>query len=118
MNYTLKISVKGRPMYYKENKLVSKNDIPQVVLNNILPGEPYDYVLEGPQEIVKECLFCGAFSNLTRMVNGKVIVLCDSHFYSESLGKIVQKVRELENVQESRQDREEVPRQQVSAQEA
>lgn len=97
MTYTLKISKKDRPMYYRENKLVSKKDIPPVVLANLQPGVPYSHVVEGPQEIPKNCLFCGAPSKLVRLVNNKVLALCHDHFYSETVGKIAQKMKELEN---------------------
>lgn len=96
MNYTLKISKKGRDMYYKDNKLCSKDSIPPVVLGNLQPGIPYEYVIEGPKVNDKKCIFCGMHSNLTRMVNGEVVALCEEHFYSESLGRVAQKVREVE----------------------
>lgn len=97
MRYIYKLSKKGLPMYYKDGKLCSKDSIPTIVLENIKVNEPYEYEVEMPKEIVKECIFCGKSSNLTRMINANVVVLCKEHFYSENIGKIAQKLREKQN---------------------
>lgn len=83
-------------MFYKENKLVSRNDIPQVVLSNLKDGIPYEYKLEPPQEVSKTCLICDAPAKLTRIVNMKVLALCHDHYYSETIGKLAQAIREKE----------------------
>lgn len=101
MSYILKMSKRDKPMYYRDNRLISVRDIPQVVLSQLQPGIPFDYKVEPPQEIPKDCLFCGAPAKLTRIVNGYVVVLCHDHFYSETIGRIAQKLREKEIDKES-----------------
>lgn len=97
MRYTKKTSIKGREMYYKENKLISVREIPQVVLNNMVEGTPYEYVIEGPQVIDKNCIFCGMYSNLQRLVSGKIVSICEEHYYSKNMGQTAQRMKELQN---------------------
>lgn len=84
-------------MYYKENKLISVREIPQVVLNNMVEGVPYDYVIEGPQVVDKHCIFCEMYSNLQRLINGRIVVVCEEHYYSKNIGQTAQRMRELQN---------------------
>lgn len=46
----------------------------------------------------KACIFCGMHSNLQRSVNGKVVALCEQHFYSTNIGQVAQQIREKETV--------------------
>lgn len=101
MFYTKKVSIKGRGMFYKENRLISIKDVPSVVLANMQAGVPYEYIVEGPQVIEKNCLFCGLYTNMSRLVDNKIVPICEEHYYSNSLGKVVQRLRERELVHES-----------------
>ena len=52
-------------------------------------------VPEEPIKILdKSCIFCKTHSNLTRMVNMQTVVICEKHYYSETVGKIAQKLNE------------------------
>ena len=80
-------------MYYRDNKLCSKRDIPRVVLDNMVEREPYEYIVEAPQEIAKVCLFCGTYGKFQRLVNNKVVVLCEEHYYGKNVGTIAAEIR-------------------------
>ena len=75
--------------YTKDNRLVKKADVPEEELRRLAPR---------PEPVMpdKQCLFCGEFAKYPRVVNLRTIYLCDNHYYSETLGKIAQRIREIE----------------------
>lgn len=83
--------------YRKDGKLFSPKNIPvnilQVLENNAIFDE------EAPEIIAqsRQCIFCGAYSKYSRLLDSQSIALCDEHYYSESLGKVAQKVREIKD---------------------
>lgn len=89
--------VRGETRYMRDGKFVKKSAVPMEIRelneeNPVKENEPFKL----PE---KRCVFCGEFSNWTRLINGQSIVLCESHYYSETVGKVAQKVRERENAQ-------------------
>lgn len=88
MKYTLKISKKNQPMYYKDSKLCSKKDIPELVLRNLRENEPYEYERQEVKAPSKECIFCGEFAKYQRFINLQSVALCEEHVYSKTTGQI------------------------------
>lgn len=82
------------PRYMKDGKFVKKVDIPADILvkldvgmQEITPEEP---------KTEKVCAICGQFGKMEKFLNGKAIVLCEDHYYSNTTGKLVQLIREKE----------------------
>ena len=81
--------------YMKDGKFISKASLPpevytQLKVDQITTDEELNPIID------KTCIFCGIYSNLSRLLNGQTIYLCDGHYYSESTGKTVQRMREYD----------------------
>lgn len=81
--------------YMRDGKFTSVKEVPEGLLAVMEPGKEYTMadIYTGPP--VKECLFCGATAKLTRAVNMQTVYLCDEHYYSENVGKIAGRLKEL-----------------------
>lgn len=79
--------------YMRDGKLVKKAEVPDNILNN----ESETFEEETIQKVEKKCIFCGAHSNLQRFVNMQTVVVCDEHYYSETMGRVAQKLKETQN---------------------
>ena len=81
--------------YMKDGKFIAKDKVPEDVRIKLDRGELNVPVEEAPPVVrEKECIFCGAHTNLTRMVNLQTVALCEEHYYSETIGKVAQKLNE------------------------
>lgn len=97
--YKLITSIKG-DRYLKDGKLVGKDKIPgfihkRLVLNQEISDEKVPFTIP-----VKQCIFCDAYTKHCRVVNAQTIYVCEQHYYSESVGKTVQQLREREQAYE------------------
>ena len=45
----------------------------------------------------KSCIFCGQPAKYQRFVQLRTIPICEEHYYSETVGKIAEKLREKSN---------------------
>ena len=86
--YKIVEGAKGK-RYMKDGRFIKASDVPEEELKRLELNIPD--TIEGDN---KKCIFCGMYSNLPRTVNGRTIYLCNEHFYSETIGKIAQKIRE------------------------
>lgn len=81
----------------KDNKMIAKKNIPANIwskLENMKIGESISddgIELTAP---IKSCIFCGEDAKLARTINAQTIYLCDEHYYSKTVGQIVQHIRE------------------------
>lgn len=94
------IQTNGRGIrYLKDKKFIKKADIPADILAKIEMGKDTPDEAENLNPDNKRCLFCGMGGcKYNRLISAQIVYLCDNHFYSENMGKIAQKVRELEGV--------------------
>lgn len=86
--------------YMKDGKLVAKASLPpeiftQLEVDKIVTDEELTPVVD------KTCIFCGMGSHLYRLVHNQTVYICDVHYYSESIGKIAQRMREREEEKQS-----------------
>lgn len=91
------IKAKNGIRYMKDGKFVSKATIPAniyVELEGKEPGNVVDDTDVKPEAPVKECIFCGKVTKLSRFLNMQTIPLCEEHYYSETTGRVVQKYKE------------------------
>ncbi len=82
--------------YFKDKRFIKKTDIPAEILEKLEIGK--DIPDEGEQlnSDAKLCLFCGVGCKLTRLVNNKVVYLCEEHYYDKNVGQIAQRVNQLQ----------------------
>ena len=102
MNYKYKRIINPRnnqPVYRYGPRIVKRESIPADILEVLDVEGSYDEV-ERTVKPPKVCMICKNFGKMTRMVNLKVVVLCEEHYYSMNMGKIVQHLREKEHVGE------------------
>ena len=86
------ISGKKGDRYLKNGRFVKRDLVPVEILAKL--PELGSVEIHPPKE-EKTCIFCGQFAKYSRFVNLKAISLCEEHYYSMSLGKVVHKAREL-----------------------
>jgi len=91
--YKVVTSPKGK-RYLKDGRFIKFADVPDNILSQL---RDHSTAEEEPEVHVKKCIFCGAFGRYTRFVNLQTIELCEEHYYSESVGKIVHKLKETQN---------------------
>lgn len=77
-----KLETKKGVRWLKDGKLISVKNVPQEELDKC-DKAVFDE---------KHCLFCGVPAKLTRYLNMQTVVLCEQHYYSETLGKIAQEL--------------------------
>lgn len=75
--------------YTKDKRFIKKSEVPADILAKMQLGKD----VSTDRTFNKECLFCGEPAKLTRVVNAKVVYLCDSDFYSNNIGKIAEELR-------------------------
>jgi hypothetical protein len=95
MTYKVIKGPKGGKRYMKDARFISAKDIPPDELIKL--NLDMENVGEPIEPVSKECIFCGAFANRPRLYNQQAIPLCEAHYYSETMGKIAQRVRETAN---------------------
>lgn len=81
--------VRGKPRYMRDGKLIKASEVPEDEIER-MKGNVITQPEASPP---KSCLFCGAPARLTRYVNQRVVYICDDHYYTETIGKIAQKLR-------------------------
>jgi hypothetical protein len=96
-----RVDAKGGYRYLKDGKFISINKVPIDVLESFTAEDNKQEKMVTQEAFVnngltpKSCVFCGAFTNMARYVNSQTISICEEHYYSESIGKIVKRVKEL-----------------------
>lgn len=90
----------------RSRRFISKDNVPPVIMSKFNQGEndvdDVDLNLNAPST---DCLFCGTPDcKLSRMMNSQTIYLCDEHYYSENMGHIAQKLREVNDESEVKQE--------------
>lgn len=93
MSYRAITGPRGTRYLYK-GKLIKTADVPADIMEQLKDHASAEVATE-PQP--KACIFCGAYGRFTRFVNLQTIYLCEEHYYSESIGKIVHKLKESED---------------------
>lgn len=74
--------------YTKDARFIKKDNINPHVLEKL---ETEDEVSDQG----RYCLFCGKPTTWTRLYNSTLIYLCKKHYHEVSLGKIAEKLRNL-----------------------
>lgn len=92
--------VKGRKgiRYMKDKKFISVKDVPEDILQSLTEDNVVGEAGVKPTPNSKPCIFCGKWGNKETFVNGKTIVRCTEHYQTETVGRCVQRLRELEGV--------------------
>lgn len=90
-----RFEVPGRGWRYQaDGSLISVKKVPPEEIARLEAESPTPVAPEvetGP----KTCIFCGVETKISRLINQQSIALCEDHYYSESTGRVVQKLREV-----------------------
>ena len=87
----------GTVRYRLNNRFIAKTKVPVDIIELLETEKTVGETAPTTTENFKPCLFCGQHGKYTRSVNMQTVVLCEEHYYSETIGKIVQHLREKEN---------------------
>ncbi len=83
--------------YLKDKKFVSAKNIPAGILSQLKPGEELDDQGIFQEVANKSCVFCGSENcKMTRMIDTKIVYLCQDHYYSTNIGQIAQRLKVLQ----------------------
>ncbi len=87
--------VRGRHgnRYMKDGRFVAKANLPADVLQELgidIPTPEATFTERDP----KKCIFCGAYTNWSRLVNLQTVAVCENDYYAYSIGKIAQKLNQ------------------------
>lgn len=83
------INSKHGNRYMKDNRFIKADDVPQEIKDKL---ETKTAAAEAPS---KTCIFCGEAATESRFIQLQTIALCNDHFYSRTVGQIVQKLKEI-----------------------
>jgi hypothetical protein len=105
--YSLKTAKNGRVLYFKDNKLISKNDIPEgtavldrdfdLDVERVERKPQNDTIKVESEPESRDCVVCGEKGTRVRFVNAKIIRLCEDHYNGMTIGEIAQALRDKEN---------------------
>lgn len=106
--YTKTVTKSGKPMFFKDGKLISKKDIPAVELY-ILSGVDRNMAeqlaaqdaqtidaapSEGPQlNQAKVCIFCKQAATTSKYINGETGLLCQDDWMNHTTGEVAAQMR-------------------------
>jgi hypothetical protein len=98
------VSKKGKEMWYKDGKMVSKNDVPVEELDKSFVKDILDKIDPEPDELkpsTSTCIMCDGPNEHQRNVRIEeeviTVTLCDYCYYDTTLGDIVSKVTKEKN---------------------
>lgn len=92
--YKVRDGARGRKLYFHNGKMISQKDVPEEVMAKLLFSDQIEETMIAPPEPDKVCIVCGEHGDKTRFVNLQTVVLCEEHYYSMTMGKIVQHMKE------------------------
>lgn len=108
--YEKKIAKNKRVMFYKNGKLISVKDIPEVdryMLEGLTreqaeelekanhPLQTVDAEGDVPSQLKqgKVCIFCSEVATTSKYINGKTADLCNNDYYSRTTGEVAAQLR-------------------------
>lgn len=86
------IQGKNGQRYMRNGRLVSESKVPEDIIEKLKIDPVYDDSYIEPS---KSCIFCGQQSKLSRFINLQHVPICEEHYQEMTVGKIVQKLREI-----------------------
>lgn len=98
-NYELKYTANGLPNFYKDGERVKGKDLPKGMRERLL--ETVDQKPEDADDENKKitsdkiCIFCQEPADSGKVLNQSFIALCRDHYLTKNLGKVAQRIREL-----------------------
>lgn len=81
---------RGRWLYFRNGRMISKNDIPKHILENMEPEKPVSDQL--PE--FRRCIFCNLPATEEKWLNLKKYYLCFDDYQIKTTGEVAEKVRE------------------------
>lgn len=80
---------RGRWLYFKNGKMISKNSIPEDILFGMEPEKPVSDQL--PE--FRKCVFCGQPATEEKWLNGEKQYLCLDDYNTRTSGELAEKLR-------------------------
>lgn len=103
--YTTKTAKNGRTLYFKNGRLTAFTKIPEGVIlvdtdtgaqvETVAPSVPKNDTVPVVTAEGRQCIYGDGAGEYERFVNGRAAYLCENHYSTMSLGRIVQQLREM-----------------------
>jgi hypothetical protein len=103
--YEIKLTANGMPNFYKNGERVKGKSLPvgmrEALNQEVNPAETIDELPIVQDDENKKtnsdvlCLFCQQPADSGKTLNGKFVALCREDYLTKNLGKVAQRVREL-----------------------
>ncbi len=100
ITYELKLTANGMPNYYADGERVKGKTLPEGIrerLNEDQTVDPTTQIVNDEPKPITDilCIFCQEPATSGKTLNSKFVPLCRNDYLAKSLGKVAQKVREL-----------------------
>jgi hypothetical protein len=83
-------AVRNGVRYTKDRKMVSKSAVPTELLDRLEVGKVFNDKGVEQNVINKSCIFCGAAGNCQKLLDAKIVYLCEDDYYNKNVGQIAQ----------------------------
>lgn len=83
------IETKNSVKYWKDNRFVKKDDVPEAIIE-ALKLEPTIDDQNLPEVLIdKSCVFCGLHAKYSRRINNQTVYICELDYYDKTTGQIL-----------------------------
>jgi hypothetical protein len=100
--YEIKYTANGMSNFFKDGERVKGKTLPEGLREKLIETVDQSQIVSDDKEknitTNKTCVFCQEYADSGKVLNAKVVPLCQEHYQTKTLGKIAQRVRELNNV--------------------
>lgn len=80
---------RGRVLWFRDGKMISKKDIPEDVLSTMELQKPVD----DTKPEFRKCVFCGQPATEEKWLNGEKQYLCLDDYNTRTSGELAEKLR-------------------------
>lgn len=82
---------RGRWLYFKNGKMISKSNIPENILSTMEPEKP----VSDQQPEFRKCVFCEGPATDEKWLNGSKHYLCFDDYQERTSGELAERLRSI-----------------------
>lgn len=83
------IETKSGLKYWKDNRFIKRDNIPDSILSILKPGENIDDANLPAVLIDTSCVFCGDHAKYNKRINGQTVYICEMDYYDKTTGQML-----------------------------
>lgn len=89
--YKMTPGPRGRQLFFRDGKLISKKDVPEDILSGMELQKPVDDT--APE--FRKCVFCGLPATEEKWLNGAKQYLCLDDYQTKTTGELAEKLQTI-----------------------